>query len=256
MGRKSIKFPFSSSRGQKLAGILDLPEGETLFYGVFAPCFTCTKESHAAHKICRALSEQGVGILRFDMTGLGESEGDFAGTNFSSRILDIIAASHALAAAYEPPKILIGHSISGIAALSAAKQLPHLQAVATLGSPRDPEYIIDKFRRNNQITVKGDVAELIVAGRKVPVKKTFVDDMLSHDVAALTAAYDRKLFIFHAPRDEIVSFENARILHERANCDKELLPLGGSATHLLEQGGDDATYIAETICDWFSTHLR
>jgi putative redox protein len=256
MGRKSIKFPFSNSHGQKLAGILDLPESEPLFYGVFAPCFTCTKESHAAHKVCRALSEQGVAMLRFDMTGLGESAGDFAETNFSTRILDITAACHALAAEHQPPKLLIGHSISGTAALAAAKQLPLLQALATLGAPRDPAYIIDKFRHNDQIVAKGDMVELTVAGRKIPVRKTFVDDMLSHDVAAATAEYDRKLFIFHAPQDATVSFENARILFDRATCDKELLPLGGSATHLLEQGNEDASYIAETIYNWFSTHLQ
>ena len=255
MNRKTIKFSFDNSRGQKLAGLLDLPEQEPLFYGVFAPCFTCTKESHGAHKTCRALAELGVGMLRFDMTGLGESKGDFAETNFSTRKMDIIAACHALAAEYQPPKLLIGHSISGTAALAVAQKLPHLQALATLGAPRDPVYVLDKFRRNNQIILKGDMAELTVVGRKVPVKKTFIDDMLAQDVAAATAAYDRKLFVFHAPQDDIVSFENARIIYDRATCDKELLPLGASSTHLLEQGNEDTAYIAETIFSWFQTHL-
>ncbi len=256
MSRKSIKFPFSNSHGQKLVGILDLPQEEPVLYGVFAPCFTCTKESHAAHKVCRALAENGIGMLRFDMTGIGESGGSFADTNFSTRILDIIAACHAVAAAYAAPKIVIGHSISGTAALAAAAHLLQLQALATLGAPRDPEYIIDKFRQNNQITLRGDSAELMVAGRKISVRKSFVDDMLSHDVAAATAAYDRKLFIFHAPQDATVSFENARILYDRAGGDKELLPLGESSTHLLEQGGEDADFIAETIRGWFDAHLQ
>jgi esterase/lipase len=251
---RSLKFPFSNSRGQALAGILDLPKDEPSLYGVFAPCFTCTKESHAAHKISRALAGKGIAMLRFDMTGLGDSEGDFAETNFSTRILDITAACHALAAAHQPPQFVIGHSISGTASLAAAAHLPQLRVLATIGAPRDPEYIIEKFRRNNQITIKGDDAELIVAGRKVVVRKSFVDDLLSHSVAAATAAYDRKLLIFHAPQDNIVSFENARTIYDRASCDKELLPLGANATHLLEQGGEDADFIAETIQGWFDAH--
>jgi len=256
MSRKSVKFPFSNSHGQKLAGILDLPEAAPLFYGVFAPCFTCTKEAHAAHKVCRALAERGIAMLRFDMTGLGESEGNFAETNFSTRILDITAACHAVAAAYQPPKILIGHSISGTAALESVSHLPHIQVLATLGSPRDPMYILDKFRRNKQITLKGDSAELLIAGRTVTVKKSFIDDMLLHDVAAATAAYGRKLFVFHAPHDEIVSFENARTIYERATCDKELLTLSESATHLLEQGAEDAAFMAGVISDWLALHAQ
>ncbi|MCE9506846.1 MAG: alpha/beta hydrolase [Alphaproteobacteria bacterium] len=256
MNGKSIKFSFSNKHGHKLSGILDLPKGVPLFYGVFAPCFTCTKEAHAAHKVCRALAERGIGMLRFDMTGLGGSEGNFAETNFSTRILDIIAACHSLAAEYQPPKILIGHSISGTAALEAVSHLPQIQVLATLGSPCDPAYVVDKFRRNKQITIKGDIAELTVAGHKVIVKKSFIDDMLGHDTAAATAAYDRKLLVFQAPHDSIVSFENAQAIYDRATCDKELLVLNESATHLLEQGAEDADYIAEVICDWFAAHGR
>lgn len=254
MNHKGTKFSFINSRGQTLSGVLDLPEAPPLFYGVFAPCFTCTKESHAAHKVCRALATRGVGMLRFDMTGLGDSAGDFADTSFSTRILDIISACHAMGAEYQPPKILIGHSISGTASLAAAAHLPSLKALATLGAPRDPVYILDKFKRNNQITMKGDVAELMIAGHKTTVKKHFIDDMSAHDIAAATAAYNRKLFVFHAPHDEIVSFENARTIHERATCDKELVPLSETASHLLERGSEDASFIAETIIDWFRIH--
>jgi putative redox protein len=256
MTRKNIKFSFTNNRGQQLSGLIDMPEAEPLFYGVFAPCFTCTKESHAAHKVCRAFAERGIAMLRFDMTGLGQSEGDFAETSFSTRILDITAACHALAAAYQPPAILIGHSISGTAALESVRHLPHIQVLATLGSPRDPVYILDKFKRNKQITMKGDIAELVIAGRTVTVKKGFIDDMLIHDVAAATAAYDRKLFVFHAPQDEIVSFENARTIFDRATCDKEFLPLSPYATHLLEQGAEDAAFMAEVISDWLALHSK
>lgn len=250
MTRKNLKFSFSNNRGQRLSGTIDLPEGDILFYGVFAPCFTCTKESHAAHKVCRAIAARGGAMLRFDITGLGGSEGSFADSNFSTRILDITAACHAIASEYRPPALLIGHSISGTAALAAVRHLPYIKALATLGSPRDPVYILDKFRRNNQITLKGDIAELTIAGHKVDVKKSFIEDMSVHDVVDATREYDRKLFVFHAPHDEIVSFENAEIIFDRATCDKELIPLSDQATHLLEQGSEEAVFMAETLSTW------
>ncbi len=256
MNRRTIKFPFSNNRGQKLSGLLDLPEGTPFFYSVFAPCFTCTKESHGAHKIGRALASRGIAVLRFDMTGLGESEGSFAETNFSTRILDIIAACQGLAAAHSTPKLLIGHSISGTAAIAAAAHLPSLQALATLGAPADPAHVIDSLRRHNLITINGDNAEMVIAGRKITVKKQMVEDMEAHTIAEATAAFDRRLFIFHAPHDDIVPYRNAQVIYDRAGGDKELLPLNDSATHLLEQGSEDAGFIAETLRGWFDLHLQ
>jgi putative redox protein len=256
MNRRAVKFSFSNNRGQMLAGTLDLPEGAPFFYGVFASCFTCTKESHAAHKVCRSLAQQGIAMLRFDLTGLGESKGSFAETNFSTRILDIIAACHALATERQAPKLVIGHSISGTAAIAAAAHLPYLQALATLGAPAEPSHIIDSLRQHKLMTIKDDNAELMIAGRKIIVKKQFVDDMESYSMAAATAAFDRKLFIFHAPQDDIVSFRNAETIDSRATCDKELIPLGETATHLLEQGNNEADFIAETLRGWFDLHLQ
>lgn len=255
MSRKSIKFSFDNKRGRKLSGLLELPEEKPFFYGIFAPCFTCTKESHAAHKICRALAERHIGMLRFDPTGTGHSEGDSSAENFSTRILDIIAASEALAAEYEAPKFLMGHSISGTAALAATSYLPSLQIVATLGSPRDPRHIIDKLRKNKQIEIKGDIAELTIGGVKNIFRTSFVDDMLSHDIVAETAGYTKKLFIFHAPNDDVVGFDNARIIYDYAACDKELVPLKDTATHLLERSSEDAVFIANKIRAWAHDHL-
>lgn len=261
MPPRTIKFPFSNNRGQMLAGLLDLPpdnqnRGEPRFFGVFAPCFTCTKESHAAHKVCRALAGCGIAVLRFDMTGLGESKGRFADTNFSTRILDIIAACQALGEAYHPPKLLIGHSISGTAALVAAAELPSLQALAVLGAPSDPSHVITGLRRQNLITLKDDIAEMTIAGRKVTVGKQMVEDMESYIMDKAMAVLGKKLFIFHAPHDEIVPYHHAQKIYDRTPCDKELVPLSESATHLLEQGGDDARFIAETLRGWFDLHLQ
>ncbi len=254
MSRRSFPFSFDNGRGDVLSGILDMPEGTPLLFGVFAPCFACTKESHGAHKTSKAMAERGIAMLRFDMTGLGTSRGDFKDTNFTTRIQDIIAACRALAEKHEAPQVLIGHSISGTAALAAVAQLPEIKVLGTLGSPRDPVYIMDKFKRNNQIAIKGDMAELTIAGRKVMVKASFGEDMLAQDVPAATAAYNRKLFVFHAPHDDIVSFENANAIYNRATCDKELIRLSDAATHLLEQGTEDAAYMADIISDWFRVH--
>lgn len=249
MARTTVKFSFDNGRGQKLAGLIDMPAEPPAAWGVFAPCFTCTKEAHAAFKICRALADRGVGVLRFNMTGLGDSEGDFAHTNFSTRVLDIIAACDALEEAYAAPSFLIGHSISGTAALSAAHSVPSLKLLATLGSPRDPLYTLDKFHKNKQIEIKGEMAELTIAGRKVMVHGSFGEDMKKHDIAAETSKWNRKLLVFQAPNDEIVSADNARTIFERASGDKELIWLSDACTHLLEKNDDDAAFIADTVLD-------
>lgn len=254
MTPRTIKFSFSNNRGQELDGLLDMPQGAPLFFGVFAPCFTCTKESHAAHKVCRALAGNGIAMLRFDLTGLGGSEGSFADTSFTTRILDIIAACNSLAGTYQPPKLLVGHSISGTAALSAAVDLPSVEAIATLGSPSDPSHVITGLRHQNLITMKGDTAEMIIAGRKIVVGRQMVEDMETYDMTETMAGLEKKLFIFHAPHDEIVPYRHAQVIYDRARCDKELLPLGESATHLLERGGEEANYITETLRGWFSLH--
>jgi putative redox protein len=248
MPRKSIKFSFPNGRGQMLAGVFDLPTRHApLYYGVFAPCFTCTKQSHAAAKVCRILAENGVGMLRFDLTGLGESEGDFADTNFSTRILDIIAACKAVDAEFEPPKLLVGHSISGTAALSAVKQLPSIQLLATVGSPQDPRYIIDKLRRLKHLDVSGADAEMTIAGHKIIVRKSFIDDVDLHDVEVDTANLPCKLVVFHAPNDTTVDFTNAEEIFARARGDKELVPLSPTATHFLDNGTEDAAMVVEVL---------
>lgn len=256
MTRKSIRHSFPNGRGQDLAGIIDMPADEPMFWGVFAPCFTCPKESHGAAKVCRALAENGAAMLRFDMTGLGESDGRFAETNFTTRVADIIAACRDVEKNFAPPKLLIGHSISGTACIPAMKELPSIQALATIGSPRDPSYVIEKFKRNNHLVYKEDTIEVMVVGHKVSFRKSFVDDMTSQHVPEDTAKLDRKLFVFHAPHDSIVSFGNAQAIYDRATCDRELVTLDENATHLFENRKDDAQFVAETLMDWFRLHLR
>ena len=255
MTRRSIRHTFSNGRGEELAAIIDMPSEEPLFWGVFAPCFTCPKESHGAAKICRALAEDGAAMMRFDMTGLGDSDGRFSDTNFTTRIADIVAACRDVEKNHAAPKLLIGHSISGTAAIAAMAQLPSIQALATIGSPRDPSYVIEKFRRANQLVYKEDTIEVNVVGRMVPFKKSFVDDMTSQNVPEATAALTKKLFVFHAPFDTIVGFDNAQAIYDRATCDKEIITLDEQANHLFDNRKDDAIFIAETLMAWFRLHL-
>lgn len=256
MNIKTVKFPFKNEQGQTLAGLLDTPADTPMLYAVFAPCFTCTKESHGAHKISRALAQLGIAVLRFDHRGLGDSEGVFAHSNFTTRIRDILAASNALAAAQEAPKLLIGHSISGTAALAAASQMPFLQAVATVGAPADPRHVIEGLRQRKALTINGDRAEMMIAGRKFSVDKQMVEDMESFDMGAAMQALDKRLFIFHAPQDAIVPFRLAQLIYDRAPGDREIVPLSANATHLMEQGHDDAAFIAETLRGWADLHLQ
>lgn len=256
MAGKSTRFFFPNERGNTLAGIIDMPERIPAFYAVFGPCFTCVKESHAAFKIGRALAARGIATLRFDTTGVGESGGALADTNFTTRVLDIVAAARALTAEREAPRLIIGHSMSGTAAISAAKYLPDTRAIATLGSPSDPASVIEKFRRQRQMEERGDTVVIDVLGKETAFRSSFIDDMLSQNVPEDTAYIAQKLFIFHAPQDAIVSFDNAETLLSRSGTKGELVPLSDKATHLLEKGNEDAEFIAGRLADWLRPSPR
>lgn len=248
--RTSEKFTFQNSRGFTLAGIIDRPLEQTpRFYAVFAPCFTCLKESHGAVKISRALVEAGGAVLRFDVTGLGGSGGDFFDANFSTRIDDIISAVRAMEQAGMPPVLLIGHSISGTAALSAVKHLPDIKMLATVGSPADPAATMDKFEEQGRVTLFDDYMELVVINFTVKFSLNFPRDMRSQSTLADTAAYNRALMVFHAPNDDIVSFRKAEEIHAHATsaAHREIVKLDDEATHLFEKRADDAVYVGKTL---------
>lgn len=228
-----------------------MPEGTPQLYAVVGPCFTCVKESNGALKISRALAARGIAALRFDTTGVGESEGVLAETNFTTRIADILAANAAIEKEYAAPRLFVGHSISGTAALSAGKHLPHVEVIATVGSPSDPAATIEKFRQQGLMQETQDSVTINVIGRPVVFAKSFVDDMLSQTVVEDTAKMAQKLIIFHAPNDAIVSWDNAETLKMRAGNKAELVRLADTATHLLERGSADADFIADKLARAF-----
>ncbi len=249
------KFDFPGSRGQRLAALLDLPlDGRPSAYALFAHCFTCSKNVKAAHHLCRALTAEGIAVLRFDFTGLGESGGDFAETGFRSNVEDVIAAARALATAYEEPRLLIGHSWGGAAVLQAAPAVPSCRAVATVAAPYDPR---DVFRflgsAAQEISARGE-AEVAIGGRPFLLRRKFLEDLEGLDPARTIRELNRALLVLHAPEDETVDITHAQRIFEAARHPKSFVALEG-ADHLLSNPAD-SRYAAAVIAAWARRYLR
>ena len=253
MAGGSEKVTFPSPSGAGLAARLDRPAGEPRAFALFAHCFTCSKDVFAASRISQALAERGFAVLRFDFTGLGASEGEFANTNFSSNLGDVIAAADHLREQYQAPQLLIGHSLGGAAVLAAAQHVPEAKAVATVGAPFDPAHVSRLFKEaREEIEAKGE-AEVTLAGRTFTVRKQFLEDLKEQCSAERIGALRKALLIFHAPLDAIVGIDNAGEIFKAARHPKSFVSLDG-ADHLLTRRAD-AVYVAEVLAAWASRYL-
>ena len=253
MTATSEKLTFAGAGGERLAARLDLPVGEPRAYALFAHCFTWTKDIFAAQRIAGALAERGIAVLRFDFTGLGHSDGEFANTTFSSNIDDLVAAADYLRATRKPPELLIGHSLGGAAVLAAAARVPEAVAVATIGAPADPGHLAHMFKdAADEIAAKGE-AEVELGGRRFRVKKQFLDDIAAHNLEPAIGALRKALLLFHAPRDEIVGIDNAGSIFAAAKHPKSFVSLD-DADHLLNRKAD-AVYVAEVLAAWADRYL-
>ena len=249
----SEKVTFTGAQGATLAARLDLPETEPRAYALFAHCFTCTKDIFAASRIASSLAEQGIGVLRFDFTGLGHSEGEFANTNFSSNVADLVQAAAYLRDVRAAPKILIGHSLGGAAVLAAAPQVPESTAVVTIGAPAEPDHVQHLFQSSlAEIEAAGE-AEVKIAGRPFRVQKQFLDDIAGQNLAEAIGALRKALLVFHAPRDQTVGIENAGAIFAAAKHPKSFISLD-DADHLLSRK-PDAIYVATVLSAWASRFL-
>jgi pimeloyl-ACP methyl ester carboxylesterase len=245
---------FDGSAGDRLDARLDAPIGVPRAFALFAHCFTCSKESPAATQITRGLVGLGIGVLRFDFTGLGSSDGDFANSNFSSNVEDLVRAADMLRARAAAPRILIGHSLGGAAILAAAARIPEAVAVVTIGAPFDPTQVIrlipagalSELARSGEVTID-------IAGRPFPVRRQFLADVSSQNLTEAIASLHRALLVFHAPRDELVDVENARCIFEVAKHPKSFVSLD-DADHLLTRRSD-AIYVAQVLAAWVSRYL-
>lgn len=243
------RVTFDGSQGE-LSGRLDLPTGPIRAYALFAHCFTCSKDIFAAKRIASELSAHGIAVLRFDFTGLGSSDGEFANSNFSSNIEDLLNAAAFLKANYEAPSILIGHSLGGAAILSAAPFINEAKAVVTIGAPSDADHVVHNFGVHlEEIAEKGE-ATVSLAGRPFTIKKQFVDDLKKTSVKERVASMKKALMVLHSPIDETVGIENAGEIFSAAKHPKSFVSLD-DADHLLSRA-QDASYAATVIAAWAS----
>ncbi len=257
MQNKNVTF--DNDAGQSLSGILSIPAGPPRAYALFAHCFTCGKNLKAANHIARALVEAGIAVLRFDFTGLGQSEGDFADTNFSSNVADLIAAARWLESLEVPesehaaPSILIGHSLGGTAVLQAADALPSVVAVATIGSPADPLHVRHLLSgAEAELRASGE-AEVNLGGRPFRMRAQFLDDLERHALPEAIGRLRKALLIMHAPLDRIVEIDNASQLFAAAKHPKSFVSLD-KADHLLSRE-TDARYAGAVLAAWASRYL-
>ena len=250
--RSLIYFP--GAFGTSLAARLDLPAQTPLAYALFAHCFTCSKDSLAATRISAALTERGIGVLRFDFTGLGGSDGDFSNTNFSSNVADLVAAANWLRTQHQAPAILIGHSLGGAAVLAAAHEVAEAVAVATIGAPYDPGHVQHLFADAAPVITANGEAEVTLAGRKFTIRKQFLDDLAGQSGRERIGALRKALLIFHSPRDTTVDIDNAARIFMAAKHPKSFVSLD-TADHLLTDKAD-AVYAASVLAAWASRYIQ
>jgi len=250
---RSERVEFPGSLGATLAARLDLPSGKPRAYALFAHCFTCSKDVFAASRIAAQLAAHGIATLRFDFTGLGASEGEFANTNFSSNVDDLVAAAGWLRNEREAPLLLIGHSLGGAAVLAAASRIPEVKAVATIGAPADADHVIHNFgARVDEIERSGE-AEVSLAGRSFTIRKSFLEDVRATTLRDSIAALKRALIVFHAPLDETVGIDNASAIFTAAKHPKSFVSLDG-ANHLLTRR-EDAVFVADVLSAWANRYV-
>jgi putative redox protein len=249
----ATRIEFDGSQGERLSARLDLPDGEPRAWALFAHCFTCSKDFVASRRVGQALAERGVGVLRFDFTGLGSSAGDFANTDFSSNVDDLVAAADWLRREHAAPQILVGHSLGGAAVLAAAARIPEAVGVATVGAPSDPEHVTGLFAdRRAEIEARGE-AEVQLAGRRFKIRKGFLDDVAGTKLEEAIAGLRTALLVLHSPTDAQVGIENASRIFLAARHPKSFVSLD-DADHLLSRPRD-AEYAAEMIAAWASRYL-
>jgi uncharacterized OsmC-like protein/fermentation-respiration switch protein FrsA (DUF1100 family) len=250
-----IKLEFPNAEGHTLAGLLETPPDRvpTARYALFAHCFTCSKDVAAATRISRALAARGIAVLRFDFTGLGNSDGDFANTNFSSNVADLIAASRKLEQDYQAPALLIGHSLGGAAVLAAVHDLPSVEAVVTIAAPATAAHVQHLFSGAHGELEEAGEAEVQIGLRRFRIRKQFLEDLKQYASADHIRHLNRALLVFHSPLDTIVSIEEAGKIFQSARHPKSFISLD-NADHLLTNR-EDAEYVAETLVAWASRYL-
>ncbi len=250
----SQKVTFMGSQNFELAARIDSPDGDIKAYGLFAHCFSCSKDLSAVNRISRALNEDGIAVFRFDFTGLGQSEGNFSNTNFTSNVNDILAAADFMRAELSAPAIMMGHSLGGAATFLAANRVPEVQAVATIGAPANAVNVLKQFGDEIETIEQEGRADVLLGGRPFVIKKQFVDDARSQDLLSEVSELKKPLMVMHSPIDDTVDIDHARRIYEAAMHPKSFISLD-KADHLLMKNASDSVFVARVISAWASQYI-
>ncbi|MFT5734749.1 MAG: putative redox protein [Planctomycetota bacterium] len=255
---RTERITFQNAEGQQLAARLELPpwnvgEGVPRAFCIFAHCFTCSKDIPAASRISRALSRAGFGVLRFDFTGLGSSDGDFANTNFSSNVDDLVRAAGYLEEHHRAPALLVGHSLGGAAVLAATRRLASVEAVVSIGAPSDPGHVKRNFAANLDEIERVGEASVQLAGRTFKIKQQFLEDLDAQNLGGALGDLQAALLVMHSPLDETVPIEEAQKIYQAARGYRSFVSLG-DADHLLSKV-EDAEYVAAVIGAWATRYV-
>lgn len=249
------KVEFLNGNGYQLSAMIELPpDAHAHTFVIFAHVFTGNKSLTASRHISRSLTQNGFGVLRFDFTGLGESEGSFEDTNFTSNVEDLLAAANYLEENYIAPKVLIGHSLGGAAVIFAASQLESIKAVATVGAPSEPEHVTHLLRDKIEDIEKIGKAKVSIGGREFSIKKQFLDDLKNKDMYAILRDLKKPLMVLHSPQDTVVSIENAAEIYRAAFHPKSFVSLDG-ADHMLSNKVD-AAYVGDLVAHWVLRYIK
>lgn len=248
------KINFTNAEGQQLVGRLELPVNQHPHnFAIFAHCFTCNKNLSAVRNISRELTSNGFGVLRFDFTGLGESEGDFENTNFSGNVEDLISASNYLKENYTAPTLLVGHSLGGSAAIFAGSQINSIKAVATIGAPSNPIHVQHLIKNSVEEIKTTGKASVNIGGRPFTIKKQFLEDLESNSLPNIAKKLKKALLVMHSPQDNTVGIQNAEEIYIAAKHPKSFVSIDG-ADHLLMLK-EDSIYVGNVIANWAKRYV-
>jgi putative redox protein len=252
---KSTKLKIENKNGLALQAHLELPANQKPnYYAIFAHCFTCSSTLSAVKNISRALTSHGFGVLRFDFTGLGKSEGEFADSHFSANVADLIAVSDYMQLHYKAPSLLVGHSLGGAAVITAGAELENIKAIATIGAPSSVDHVTHLFSHGiNEVKEKGE-AQVHIGGRPFTINKDFIENFDKTDLPAIVKNLRKPILVMHSPTDTIVGIKNAEEIYHNAHHPKSFITLDG-ADHLLSNS-KDSVYAGNMIGTWAQRYFE
>ena len=242
-----------------MAARLELPTGveegtHPATFAIFAHCFTCTKDLKAIVRISRGLAEQGIAVLRFDFTGLGESGGEFSHTDFTTNLADLMAAAEFLRHNYVAPTLLLGHSLGGAAVLAAARHIPEVRGVVTIAAPSETGHLGRVLVGRAPELTEQESAEVTIGGTVYRIRRELLDDLAEHDLGEHVRDLGLPLLVLHSPEDETVDIDQGRRIFDAARQPKSFVALAG-ADHLLLRRPEDSAFVADLVAAWSERYV-